>query len=128
MSDKPSRVFGEDDSKEFKEQVNAEPDLWRIYAEAMPCKVKIENEVFPRPHEVYNCTSCKHGGPNINPDKERFYNRCQNPQSQTFGRWMDGGKWNDIGCPWFFSKIERPKHGFMPGIESGPYIGEYWRK
>jgi hypothetical protein len=121
MSDKPFRVFDEDDEKEFKAQVAAEPELWHIYATALDPTVKIENDVFPRPHEVYNCTSCRYGGPNISANKERFYNRCANTKARTFGMWCEGKRWNDTGCPWFDSKIKRPPHGYLPGVEDGKY-------
>lgn len=117
MSDKPFRIFDEDDEEEFHQQVAAEPDLWRIYAETLPCKVKIENEVFPRAHEIYNCTTCKLGEPEHPAHKlksrETYRVKCKwNMQ------WNEGPRWNDIGCLKWDRKIKVPRHGYMPGVES----------
>ena len=103
-------------------QWNAERDAkinsLHLEAEAFPpAKIYLRNDTHPRPHEVYNCTSCKRGGPNISADNQRFYSKCANPQAQTFGAWCEGGKWTDIGCPWFDRKIKIPYHGYMPGVE-----------
>lgn len=95
------------DQAEFNAQVRAEPHLYVAIAEALDPKVRIENNIFPFPHETYNCTTCRYGGPNISSDKERFYNRCSNHRAVTFGRWCEGRRWNDIECPSFESKEKR---------------------
>jgi hypothetical protein len=114
------KVKNPEDQLEFQQQVAAEPDLYTMLFEAHDPKVKIENEIFPRQHEVYNCTTCKNGKPEHPAhkikDPENFRVRCKWNQ-----QWNTGPRWNDIGCPAWDRKLERPRHGLMPGVESGPY-------
>jgi hypothetical protein len=107
-----------EDTKEYFNQVNSEPNLWRLVAEALPPKVIVENEIFPREWEIYNCTTCKRGliVPEFPENKEEYICRCR-----WDGRMHIGPRWNDTGCPYFDARIQHPKHGFQPGLESGPY-------
>lgn len=89
-----------------------------IECRAYDPKVKVQNDIFPRPHEVYNCSSCKRGKelPQYPPDKERYMYWCK-----WDGRRHVGPRWNDIACAHWDRKVPIPKHGFMPNLESGPY-------
>jgi hypothetical protein len=103
------------DANEFRQQVAAEPELWHAIATAYPPKVKIQNDIFPRPHEVYNCTTCKRGHiiPETPPNKEEYVARCSWDLQLHIGP-----RFNDTGCRHFISKIKRPRKGYMPGVES----------
>lgn len=110
-----------EDTKEFEAQVAAEPDLYTLITEAYAPKVKIENETFPRPHEVYNCTTCRNGELEHPAHKikspESYRVRCKGWNQQ----WNTGPRWNDIGCEHWARKIDKPKKGYFPGVESGEY-------
>jgi hypothetical protein len=86
--------------------------------------VKIQNDIFPRPHEVYNCTTCARAEPEHPAQKlknsETYKVKC-GPQGLFPGLFQSGPRWNDIGCSKFDRKIPIPKKGFMPGIETGKY-------
>lgn len=111
--------FGSDpeDQKEFHAQVKAEPDLYTMICEAYAPKVKLKNDIFPRPHEIYNCTTCKLGRElPLSNDKNEYTCRC---------RWdvklHVGPRFNDIMCVWYQSKVPRPKKGYLPGFDTGKY-------
>lgn len=74
-----------DDLRELKAQVAADskyylPPQWK----AEDVKVKIRNNIFPRPDETYNCTNCHNGkemqrifwcAPPLHPDEKHY--RCK---------------------------------------------------
>ena len=79
-------------------------------------KVTIKNDIFPRPHEIYNCTSCKLGEPEHpavklkNPDTFRV--KCKGNL-----QWNEGPRFNDIGCTNWSPRETHPKKGYTPGID-----------
>jgi hypothetical protein len=107
-----------DDKQEFINQVNSEPDEWMMICKAYPPKVTVKNDIFPRQHEIYNCTSCRRGRelPQFPKDTENYNCRCT-----WDGLEHIGPRWNDTGCSNWDRKIPIPKHGFMPRVESGSY-------
>jgi len=106
------------DKQEFINQVNSEPDEWMIICKAYPPKVTVKNDIFPRPHECYNCSSCKRG-------KELPANKLSKEDYHFYCKWdlktHIGLEHHDNACPNWDRKIPVPKHGFMPGVESGKY-------
>lgn len=105
------------DDEEFMKQVMAEPNEWSFLTEAYPIKAVAKNEAFPRPHEVYNCTTCNRGGYNASPDQEKFFVKCRNVDSPFHGFWNRGKRWNDIDCKQWARKEPRPRKGYLPGVE-----------
>ena len=109
-----------DDKQEFINQVNSEPDEWMMICKAYPPKVTIQNDIFPRAHEVYNCTSCTNGEPE-HPAHKLKSNETYRVKCKWNLQWNEGPRWNDIACPKWDRRVKVPKHGFMPGVESGVY-------
>ena len=88
-----------------------------VEGKAIPPKVIIENEVFPRPHEVYNCRTCRKG-------RELPQNKISTEDYHFYCTWdmhtHIGPNYNDICCTNWDRKIEKPKKGFNI-LETGPY-------
>ena len=83
-------------------------------------KVIIKNDIFPREHEVYNCTSCARAEPE-HPAWKYKHEETYRVKCKFNLHYNTGPRWNDIGCPNWDRKIQKPKGGYAPGIESGPY-------
>ena len=100
-----------DDWRELNAQIDAEPELWRMEAKAYDPTVKIENEIFPHSHEVYNCTNCtRAAGPEHPAHKlkspESYKVKC-GPLGLFPGVYQTAPRWNDIGCPMFDRRVTR---------------------
>lgn len=109
-----------EDAKEFANQVNSEPDLWSIIYEACDPEVKIKNNIFPQPWEIYNCTTCKFAEPEHpahkaqSPDKYRV--RLKKSCPMLGDQWSEGPRFNDIGCNFHELIIARPRRGYLPDL------------
>ena len=104
-------------------QWNAERDAHtnasHLEAKAFPPKkVKIRDDTHPRPHEVYNCTTCTRGRelPANKITKEDYHYRCTWDLKEHIGEGMKKNL-GDNGCPNWDRKIPIPYHGYMPGVE-----------
>ena len=110
-------------------QWNAERDAHtnaiHLEGSAYPPKVAIKNDILPRTHEIYNCTTCTHGEPEHpaytmqHPDTFRV--KCK-PSCPVVGslfaaRWSEGPRYEDIGCTNWDRRIPIPHKGYMPGVE-----------
>lgn len=95
-----------------------------VETKAYAPKVIIKNEIFPRPDEVYNCTSCRNSDPEHPAwkmkDPERYHVKCTG-EGLFPGRMQTGPRWNDISCPKWSRKIPKYPKGYNPGIDTGPY-------
>jgi hypothetical protein len=78
---------------EREAKVNATHLIGRAYDPI----VKIRNNIFPEPREIYNCTTCENGEPEHPAYKtniEKYRVKCKwNKQ------WNEGPRYRDIDCP-----------------------------
>lgn len=91
-----------------------------VEAKAYAPRVKIQNDIWARPWELYNCSTCKRG-------RELPSNVMSTEDYHIYCRWdlheHIGLKKVSAECKYdkWERKIERPKGGLWPGIETGPY-------
>ena len=104
-------------------QWNAERDAkanaLHFEAKAYPPKATVKNDIFPRPHEIYNCTTCTHGEKEhpvhtMNPDTFRVKTK---PSCVIPNQWSEGPRFVDIGCPSWDRRIPIPHKGYTLGID-----------
>lgn len=90
---------------ERETQVNSSHIEARVY----PPKVTANEDIFPRSHEIYNCTTCAHGEQehpaHVVYDPQKFHVRCK-PSCPMMGsifgdKWSDGPRFEDIGCSYW---------------------------
>jgi hypothetical protein len=87
-----------------------------LEARAYPPKVTIRNDIFPRQHEIYNCTTCKLAEPEHpaytikNPDT--FHVKCKGNK-----QWNEGPRFEDIACWSWYPQERRPRKGYTEGID-----------
>ena len=93
---------------------DAKTDSLHLEAKAYPPRVHIRNDTHPRPHEVYNCTSCARG-------RELPANKLTQEDYHYYCRWdlktHIGIPFGDNTCPNWDRKIKIPYHGYMEGFE-----------
>jgi hypothetical protein len=80
-----------------------------VEAKAYKPEVIIKNNLFPFPHEIYNCTTCKRGTNLYSAIKERYMYWCANDCKKHIG-----DKYADNCCMKHDMKI---KNGIMEGVE-----------
>ena len=112
-----------EDFKEVKAQIRAEPKYWRSIWEANTPKVTVENDIFPRPDETYNCVNCKKGkklpriqwcGSPVHKDEQHY--RCKaDSREHVFLPFQDITLecQNDAFTP----IIKRLHKGYQPGVD-----------
>lgn len=73
-----------------------------VESRAFRPRVRIKNDVFPRPHEVYNCTSCRRGRelPANKISKEDYHYYCKWDMKTHIGL-----PFGDNGCQYWDRKI-----------------------
>ena len=87
-----------------------------LEAKAYPPSTKVKNEIFPRPHEVYNGTTClwaeKEHPAYTMKNQETYHVKC------TFMKVnCEGPRFYDVGCPHWERREPKPKKGYTPGID-----------
>ena len=85
-----------------------------------PEKIEIKNDVYPREHEIYNCTSCSRG-------RELPANKLSKTDYHYYCRWdmkthigpknIHGLPLGDNGCQMWGRKVKIPHKGYMEGVE-----------
>ena len=102
---------------------DAHTDSLHVEGKAYPPKVRARDDTGPRPHEIYNCTTCLNGEPEHpahklkNPDS--FHVKCTKPFiAGCVTCWNDGPRLEDIGCANWERKVPIPRKGYWPGIEN----------
>lgn len=108
------------DPKRSAWNAKREEKLARLHVEAKtyPIKVTVTDDVFPRPHEVYNCTTCKRGREQLQfPKDENNYKYYCKWRMAT----VDGPKYKDMGCEFWDRKILKPHKGYNEH-ETGPSL------
>lgn len=99
---------------QWNKERDAKTNAQYIEARAYPPKVKIRDDVIPRQHEVYNCTSCRRG-------RELPANKMSQEDYHFFCRWdlktHIGMMVGDNGCQYWDRKIKIPHKGYLEGVE-----------
>ena len=99
---------------------DAKTNSLHLDAKAYPPKVDIKNDVFPRPHETYNCTTCARGRelPQNKISKEDYHYYCRWDLKTHIGPKNSLGlPLGDNGCPQWDRRVPIPHKGYMEGVE-----------